>query len=455
VSTSDDQTVAVGHSVEAAEWAAETDRLFDRMAGRFVRVETRRRARSLLFGLLADLPRKNCWTIAEHAGERDPHGMQHFLARASWDTDGVRDDLREYVIGALGETDAVLVVDETGDLKKGSATVGVQRQYTGTAGRIENAQVAVYLIYASTRGHAMIDRELYLPHSWSTDPRRLDAAGVPAGIEFATKPALAAGMLTAALRADTPARWLTGDEVYGADPTLHAECELHRLGYVLAIGCDRRIPTAAGPTRADALAARLPWWAWQRLSAGHGAKGERIYEWAWIDYTDHHTDRAQHGDLFDTQCWSLLIRRHRHTGELAFYRCYSPEPVPLRELVRVAGRRWAVEEAFQAGKGLAGLDEHQVRRWTSWYRWTLLAMIAYALLAVIAATAANARPNPPAPNDMIALTCAEIRRLFTILIVEPARILACPLAWSHWRRRHQHQARTSHYRRQETDPPTP
>jgi SRSO17 transposase len=434
VSTQNDHAVAVGHSVEAAGWAAETDRLLGRMAARFARVETRRRARSFLFGLLADLPRKNCWTIAEHAGEPDPHGMQHFLTRASWDTDGVRDDLRDYVIGALGDADGVLVVDETGDLKKGSATVGVQRQYTGTAGRIENAQVAVYLVYAGARGHAMIDRELYLPQSWISDAPRLDQAGVPDDITFLTKPALARGMLVRALRAGVPARWLSGDEVYGADPALRGECEIHRIGYVLAIGCDRRISTDAGPVRADTLAARLPRHAWQRLSAGRGAKGERVYEWAWII----HTDRVHRDDPLDTQCWSVLIRRHRYTGELAFYRCYSPQPVPLRELVRVAGRRWSIEEAFQAGKGLAGLDEHQVRRWTSWRRWTLLAMIAHALLTVIAVREHDLRP---APADMIELTCAEIRRLFTTLIIEPARVLICPLTWSHWRRRHQHRAR--------------
>ena len=403
-------------------------------------METRRRVRAFVLGLLADLPRKNCWTIAEHAGDRDPHGMQHLLARASWDTDGVRDDLRDYVVGALGDTDGILVVDETGDLKKGVHTVGVQRQYTGTAGRIENAQVAVYLVYAGPRGHAMIDRELYLPESWTGDPDRLDAAAVPTDIEFATKPALATGMLVRALAAEVPVRWLTGDEVYGADPRLRAECEVNRLGYVLAIGCDRRVRTDSGPVRVDELAAGLPRRAWHRLSAGPGAKGQRIYDWAWID----HTDRAHRDDPLDTQCWSLLIRRHRDTGELAYYRCYSPERVPLRELVRVAGRRWSIEEAFQAGKGLAGLDEHQVRRWISWQRWTLLAMIAHALLAVIAATQHADRREP---DGLIALTCNEIRRLFTILIVEPARVIACPLAWSRWRRQHQHRARLSHYDR--------
>jgi SRSO17 transposase len=444
--------VAAGHSVEAVGWAAETDKLLDRMAGRFARVETRRRAGWFVRALLADLPRKNCWSVAEHAGEADPYGMQHFLSRASWDTDGVRDDLRDYVVAHLGDTDGVLVIDETGDVKKGACTVGVQRQYTGTAGRIENSQVAVYLAYATDRGHALIDRELYLPTSWTEDPQRMTAAGVPEDLTFATKPALATGMLTLALRAGVPARWVAGDEVYGADPDLRAELEAQQIGYVLAVGCDRRIPTAAGPIRADELAAGLPRRAWHRLSAGPGAKGERFYDWAWISHDDPACDRVERDDLLDTQSWWLLIRRHRHTGELAFYRCYSPHPVPLRQLVRVAGRRWIIEEAFQAGKGLAGLDEHQVRCWTSWRRWTLLAMIGHALLAVLVATA---RADRPAPAGMIALTANEIRRLYTVLIVEPARALACPLAWSSWRRRHQHHARTHHYQRQRAAEPWP
>ena len=192
--------MAAGHSVGPARWQAETDRLLERVAGRFARVTTRRRVRGFLWGLLADLPRKNCWSIAEHAGEADPHGMQYLLARARWDTAGVRDDLRDYVVDHLGDADAALVVDETGDLKKGEATVGVQRQYTGTAGRIENAQVAVYLTYAAARGHAMIDRELYLPRCWADDSERCAAAGVPDDIEFLTKPALAAGCSAAPCR---------------------------------------------------------------------------------------------------------------------------------------------------------------------------------------------------------------------------------------------------------------
>lgn len=426
--------MAVGRSVAAERWSGLLDELLDRVADRFGRVEPRRRVRGFLLGLLADLPRKNCWTIAEHAGEASPDGMQHLLSRARWDTDGVRDDLRDYVVDHLGDPGAVLVVDETGDVKKGTATVGTQRQYTGTAGRIENAQVAVYLTYAGARGHAMIDRELYLPRSWTTDPARCAAAGVPDDVEFATKPELARAMIARALEAGVAARWVTGDEVYGADPALRAELEARELGYVLAIGCDRRVPTAAGPRRADALAASLPKGAWQRLSAGPGAKGQRYYDWAWITLIG---GSGQH--------W-LLIRRHPRRGELAFYRCYSPVLVRLGELVRIAGRRWTIEESFQAGKGLAGLDEHQLRRWLPWRRWTLLAMLAHALLAVIAAIE---RAQHPPPGELIALTCNEIRHLLTRLITGPTRRLTDPLAWSHWRRRHQHHARASHYRRQQ------
>src|SRR5436305_162813 len=412
------------------------DELLERVAGRFGRVEPRRRIRGFVLGLLADLPRKNCWSIAEHAGDATPDGMQYLLERAVWDTDGVRDDLRDDVVEHLGDPGAVLVVDETGDVKKGSGTVGTQRQYTGTAGRIENAQVAVYLTYAGQVGHAMIDRELYLPRSWTSDPDRCVAAGVPADVAFATKPALAQTMLARALDAGVPARWVAADEVYGADPELRADLQTREVGYVLAIGCDRRVPTAAGPIRPDTLATSLPRGAWQRLSAGPGAKGQRYYDWALVTLiapAGHH--------------W-LLVRRHPRHGELAFYRCFAPIPVPLGELVRVAGRRWTIEESFQAAKGLAGLDEHQVRRWTSWQRWTLLAMLAHALLAVIAAREHTERPTPA---GFIALTCNEIRRLFTVFVIESGRVPACPEAWSAWRRRHQHHARTSHYQRREAD----
>jgi hypothetical protein len=308
---------------------------------RFGRVETRQRFTRFLRGMLAELPRKTCWSIAEHAGEPSPDGMQHLLNRARWDTEGVAADLRGFVAQHLGEPDGVLIVDEPGDLKKGQCTVGVQRQYTGTAGRIENAQVAVYLAYAARAGHALIDRELYLPRGWADDPGRRAAAGVPAEVCFATKPALATTMITRAVEAGLPARWVTADEVYGADPDLRTQLEAlgtsHRLGYVLGIGCNRRVTVhgARGGVRirVDQLAATLGPHCWSRYSAGAGAKGPRFYEWAFV---------ALHPDDGPGHRW-LLIRRHPDHGELAYYRCFSPRPVPLTELVRVAGTRWRVE----------------------------------------------------------------------------------------------------------------
>src|SRR4051812_4340274 len=243
-----------------------------------------------MLGLVSGLDRKNCWTIAEHRGDQSPDGLQHLLSRAKWDADRVRDDLRAYVVDAFGDPGAVLVVDETGDLKKGDQSVGVQRQYTGTAGRIENAQVAVFLTYATPRGHALIDRALYLPRSWAQDPQRCAAAGVPPAVDFATKPALAAAMLDRAMAAGVPAAWVAGDEVYGADPVLRAAIRGHGLGYVLQVAANRRVRTAAGPLRVDAVPGLLPARSWQRYSAGTGSKGHRFYSWAWIELPDEDND---------------------------------------------------------------------------------------------------------------------------------------------------------------------
>jgi SRSO17 transposase len=430
--------VAAGHSLDLVGWRAEFDGLMGVIAGRFARVESRRLARDAVLGLVSPLAVKNCWTLAEHAGHDSPDRLQHLLSKAKWDTDGVRNDLRGYVVDRLGDPDAVLICDETGDVKKGDRTVGVQRQYTGTAGRIENAQVAVYLTYAGNKGHALIDRELYLPRSWIDDEERREQAGVPEDVEFATKPALAGEMITRALDAGVPAAWVAGDEVYGGDPGLRETLEDRGIGYVLAVACSHPAHTGAGKHRADELTALVPKRAWQRLSAGAGSKGPRFYDWAWTSIEPSGTDVSG--------CWWLLVRRNNTTGELAYYRCYAPRPMPLRELVRVAGRRWAVEESFQASKNLTGLDQHQVRRWTSWHRWTILAMLAYALLTTIAATERAENPTPQGVS-LIALTCNEIHRLFNTLITKPIRDLPQRLQWSLWRRRHQHRARTSQNQR--------
>jgi SRSO17 transposase len=367
--------------------------------------------------------------------------MQHLLSRAVWDADAMRDDVRDVAVEYLGDREAMLVVDETGDVKKGACSVGVQRQYTGTAGRIENSQVGVFLTCTTTAGHTLIDRELYLPRSWTGDPERCAAAGVPADTGFATKPALAARMILRALDGGVPAGWVAADEVYGGNPTLRAALETWQVGYVLAVACDHRVPTVSGTHRADELVARLPKRCWQRLSAGKGAKGHRFYDWAWISLTAGEDESAGHR-------W-LLVRRHRSTGELAYYRCYAPTRVPLATLVRVAGRRWTVEESFQTGKGQTGLDEHQVRTWRSWYRWTTLVLLAHAFLAIVTVTARSR----PCPEGLIPLTLNEIRHLYNTLVVTSAAHIQHVLRSSYRRRRHQYRAQQAHYQRQSQQEP--
>lgn len=438
VKTKSNSALAAEYRIDPDRWWDEFGALIDRIAPRFSRYEPLRHASGLMLGLLSGLDRKNCWTIAERRGNSSPDGLQHMLSRAKWDAEKVRDDVRDYVVEAFGDPAGVLIVDETGDLKKGTSTVGVQRQYTGTAGRIENAQVAVYLTYAGRRGHALIDRALYLPASWTEDTARCDCAGIPdADRVFATKPALARAMICAALDAGTPASWVAGDEVYGADPGLRAELESRRVGYVLAVACSHRVATATGSVRIDTLVDLLDEQCWQMRSAGAGCKGPRWYSWAWIPLPDN-----EYGHT------SMLLRRHDVTGEIAYYRCFSPVAVTLSELVRVAGWRWKIEESFQAAKGQAGLDEHQVRRWTSWHRWVTLAMATMAFLAV---TTAAERERSPVVDDLIMLTINELRRLFNALVLGALASVEHVLAWSAWRRKHQATAQRCHYHRRSGD----
>jgi SRSO17 transposase len=433
--------VAESHSVEPAQWRRTIDLVTNSFAGRFARVEPRRAATGFVTGLLADLEIKTCWQVAEQAGHARPDAMQRLLYRAKWDADAVRDDVRKVVVDRLGDPDGVLVVDETGDLKKGVHTVGVQRQYTGTAGRIENAQVGVFLAYASRHGHTLIDRRVYLPKSWTEDRRRCEQAGVPDDVVFATRSEVAEDMITAAVKALVPARWVAADEAYGNNTRLRGELRKLRLGYVLAVSCDHLVPIDGGKTRcrADRLATDLPAAAWTRRSAGDGSKGPRFYDWAWL------ADVGADGDPDDAGRHSVLIRRNNTTGELAFYRCWTPRPATLAQLVRVAGVRWIVEESFQAAKGQVGLDQHQVRRWTSWHRFTTLALAALAVLAICAADART--PDRRAQPDMIELAVNEIRRLINVLLIRPTRSIAYRLRWSNWRRRHQARAKRAHYAR--------
>ena len=279
--------------------------------------------------------------------------------------------MRAYVVAQLGDADAVLVLDETGFIKKGTKSVGVQRQYSGTAGRIENCQIGVFLGYASRHGHALIDRALYLPEVWANDPARRDAAGVPAEMVFATKPQLGRQMLSRAFAAGVPCRWVTGDSVYGADYALRRCIEKSGCGYVLAVTSRQRL---GFKTVADWLE-DVPTSGWQRLSAGEGAKGPRLYDWAWLPQGSDAAGGWQKG---------LLIRRKLAQPEaFTFYLTLAPEAADWSDLVRVAGTRWTIEASFEAAKGEVGLDQYEVRSWTGWHRHITLAMLAHAYLAVI------------------------------------------------------------------------
>jgi SRSO17 transposase len=366
-------------------WATEFERLCERIGPRFVRPEVRRRAAGFLRGLLGGVERKNGWQLAEHASEMTPDGMQRLLTSARWDADALRDDVRAYIVEQLGDPGGVLVVDETGFLKKGNKSAGVQRQYSGTAGRIENCQVGVFLAYASGKGRALVDRELYLPKGWATDVDRRTEAHVPERVGFQTKPQLAQAMLERAVEVGVPAGWVTADEVYGGDGRLRAWLEEQDLAYVLAVKATQPLwaDGEQGPAEVAAreLVARLPAGAWRRLSAGDGARGPRVYDWARVGLTR----PGWPGRGF----W-LLARRRLSDGELAFDVCFGPARTSLAELVRIAGIRWAVEECFQAAKDQVGLDHYQVRRYDAWYRHVTLVLVAQAFLAAVRAQAAGA-----------------------------------------------------------------
>jgi SRSO17 transposase len=367
--------------------AAELDAVHERIAGRFAQAEPRARVREYLAGLVAGLERKNGWTLAERAGEVSPDGMQRLLRHADWDTREVRDDVRDYVTGQLGDPGGVLMADETGFIKKGTRSAGVQRQYSGTAGRTENCQIGVFVAYASSHGHALIDRELYLPQSWTEDRERCRAAGIPDDVAFATKPQLAQQMLARAIDAGVPFAWFTADEVYGQAKYLHAWLEDQDVSYVLAIKRNDTLTTAGGEQRADALIAAVPSRSWQQLSAVAGAHGPREYDWARVPVR---TGAWQPGHGH----WLLARRSLKDPGDIACYACYGPRRSTVADLAWTAGSRWHVEECFQQAKNEAGLDHYQVRSWRPWYAHITLSMLALAWLAGSKAQAVKGEPAP-------------------------------------------------------------
>ena len=384
------------------DWRSELSALHARLGELFGRSEPRRQAGLYLEGLLSAVDRKNGWQLAEHLGDARPWRTQRLLSHVQWDEAAARDLCRAYVVEALADREAVLIVDETGFLKKGTKSAGVARQYSGTAGRIENCQIGVFLAYASGKGHALIDRELYLPKEWTEDPARREAAGIAQEVGFATKPELARRMIARAIAADMPFAWVLGDEVYGSDRRLRLDLEQQERPFVLAIRSNEKLWSTLddriGQHAAAALAAVVPEKAWQRLSAGAGAKGERFYNWARVRLMRLQQPPWDH--------W-LLVRRHPNKpDQLAYYVVFGPADTTLAALAHIAGRRWAIEECFEVAKQEVGLADYEIRSRHGWCRHITLAMLALAFLAamrvklkaVAAAATANGKKGPPEPD---------------------------------------------------------
>jgi SRSO17 transposase len=353
-------------------------------------------AAAFLDGLLGPERRKTGWMRAEAAGDPGPWRQQAVLGRSRWDADALRDVVRDYVVEALSEPDAVLVLDETGFLKQGKASCGVARQYTGSAGKVTNCQIGVFAAYVSSKGHAFLDRALYLPQSWTSAPDRRRAAHVPDEVRFATKPRLAVAMIGRAIAAGVPFAWVASDTVYGVS---EVEMELRRegKGYVLGVTRDHhvcswgKVPAVGGT--AEEVAAGLAPSAWMRRSAGEGTKGPRLYDWAYLELADleaseYHPER--------TGLWTrgLLIRRNLADGKLAYFTTWCPAGTPMETLIAVEGRRWAIEDAFETAKTELGLDHNETRSWHGWHRHVSLVMLAFAMLAVVRHRA-QAMTSPP------------------------------------------------------------
>jgi SRSO17 transposase len=381
---SSDDMMAVGVD-EIAGWRRGLTAVHARIAPRFVRQEARERAGRYLDGLLSRVERKNGWQLAEALGDATPDGVQRLLNAAKWDADAVRDDLRAYVVEHLGDPDAVLIVDETGFVKKGDRSAGVAKQYSGTAGRVENCQIGVFLAYASVRGRTFLDRALYLPREWASHLTRRAAAGIPDEVAFATKTELARAMLERAFAAGVPAAWVTGDSIYGNDGKLRFWLHEQRRPYVLAVARSHMVVRDWEHVRVEDLLPEVPMEAWARLAVAAGSKGPRVFDWALARLP------------FDTEVgygqWLLVRRSVSDPGEVAFYRVFGPEGTTLATVARVAGTRWAIEEGFERAKGEVGLDQYEVRRWDAWHRHVTLCLLAHAYLEVTRSQA-NAAAAP-------------------------------------------------------------
>jgi SRSO17 transposase len=382
-------------------WSEELEAVGDRLSDHFARSEVRQRAQDYLRGLLSEAERKNSWQLAEVAGNATPYGIQHLLGRASWDAHAVRDDLREYVIEHLADSESTLIVDETGFIKKGEGSVGVKRQYTGTVGKRENCQVGVFLAYASSRGQAFIDRELYLPEEWALDKERRQRAGVPEEVGMRTKPELAKEMLGRALEAEVKPAWVVADSVYGDSRRLGMFLEESKQPYVLALSgkahvwagfYQHRVSTLLDALREGELRSRETAEeeeeeeeGWKRLSAGAGSKGPRLYDWLRLALNPPLQE--------DFHRWLLVRRSIEDPEDLSAYTVFCAQNTTLEALAKVAGSRWRVEIGFEEAKGEVGLAHYEVRSWDGWQRHITLSLFAHAFLAAIRAEGVDIEPS--------------------------------------------------------------
>ncbi len=353
------------------------DEGFSEIISSFCDRRGRAQAEKYILGLLSPVERKNGWQLAEQMGDSTPYKVQQFLYRGRWSADEVRDGLRRYVVKHLGESSGVLVLDETGFLKQGVKSAGVKRQYSGTAGRIENCQIGVFLSYAGSRGHSVIDRELYIPREWADDTERREQADIPSEVVFHTKPELGLEMIRRAHNADVAYSWVTADSVYGESHELRGWLEEHNKGYVLSVSGKAYVWQGIKQWRISAILKELPEDGWQRISAGRGTKGERFYDWISMPLNPPPVDGFN-------RC--LLVRRSvSRPDELRAYICCHPCGTHIGDLVRVAGLRWTVEMCFAESKSEVGLDQYEVRSYSGWYKHITLSCFALALLSVLKA----------------------------------------------------------------------
>lgn len=364
------------------DWRRELEEVKKRIGPVFSRSELRHTAWSFVDGLLSGVERKTGWMLAEQAGLEKPYRVQSLLGRSSWSADELQSLARQYAVDALGDESGVLVIDETGFLKKGKHSAGVGRQYSGTAGRIENCQIGVFAAYASRWGHALIDRQLYLPKDWAGDGERRRKAKVPGDVSFATKPQMAREMVAKLLDEGLPCAWVLADALYGSDTKFRRQLEERGQPYVVAVrsnhtlrflGDDWKLVNTDAFTMADDLEDDQ----WTALTAGEGTKGPKLYDWArtplgWAK-----------GQGFER--WLLVRRSLSDPDALAYFFAYAPEGTPLAEMAAAAGSRWAIEECFLRAKDDLGLDHCEARSWHGWHRHMSFVMTAQAFLAKLAA----------------------------------------------------------------------